>query len=155
MCLKTRPGTSSSPTALWLGVRRKASCMMARVIQPEIIGIEDVCVGRTCPSRGKGVPCGSVGSGIRAAVSICAILATTSSGAVMIRPVVSSRITERYVGRAEVSVSPSDVRRVDLSGARGFFTNKRSRGLPYRRRRRLRACRTRILVALCRPLTQV
>ena len=73
--------------------------MMAGVMHSEIIGVNDAGVGWTCPSQGKGAPGGSVGSGDRTAVSICVILATTSSGAVMRRPVVSSRITERFVGR--------------------------------------------------------
>ena len=102
-----RPGTPSGPAALWLGVWRKASCMMVGVMQPEII--EDAGVGWTCLSHGKGVPGGSVGSGDTAAVSICAILATTSAGAVMSWPVISSRIMERSVGRILVSFSPSVV----------------------------------------------
>ena len=56
MCLRISPGTSSGPAALWLGERRKAFCMMTGVMQPEIIGIEDAGVGRTCPSHGKGPP---------------------------------------------------------------------------------------------------
>ena len=73
-----KPGTPFGPVALWLGVRRKAFCMMNRVIQPEIIGVEDDDVGWTCPSEGKGAPVGSMGSRDRAAVSICVILATNS-----------------------------------------------------------------------------
>ncbi len=154
MRLKIRPGTPSGPAAFWLGVRRKVSCMMIGVIHPEIIGIEDAGVGRTCPSHGNGAPGGRVGSGEWAAVSNCVILATTLSGAVIRRPVVLSRITKRYVGRLELSVSPSDVRRMDLSAALGFLTSKRSIALPYRRRRRLRACRMRSLVALLRLVKQ-
>ncbi len=99
MCLRMRPGTPSGPADLWLGVRRNASCMMAGVMQPEIIGIEDAGLGWTCLSHGKGAPEGSVGSGDKAAVSICAILATTSAGAVMRWPLILSRIMERFVGR--------------------------------------------------------
>jgi hypothetical protein len=102
MCLSIRSGTPFSPAALWLGVRRSASCMMAIVIHSEIIGVEDAGVGWMCPSQGKGAPGGSVGSGDRAIVSICVILAITSSGVVMRRPVVSSRITDRLVGREGV-----------------------------------------------------
>ncbi len=126
MFLRIRPGTPSGPAALWLGVRRKASYMMVGVMQPEIIGIDDTSVGRTCPIHGKGTPGGSVGSGDRAAVSNCAILATTLSGAVMRWPVFSSRIMERYVGRILSCFSPSDVRTMDLSATLGLFTNKRS-----------------------------
>jgi len=85
-----RSGTLSGPAALWLGVRRKASCMMAGVIHPEIIGVEADGVGWVCPSQGKGAPGESVGSGDRTTVSIYIILAITSSGAVMRRPVVLS-----------------------------------------------------------------
>jgi len=67
-----------------------------------------------CPSRGKGAPGRSVGSGDRAAVSVCAILATTSSGAVIRRLVVPSLIMERYVGRILVSSVPSEVRSVNM-----------------------------------------
>ncbi len=147
-----RPGTPSAPDALWLGVRRIASCEMARVIQLEIIGIEDAGVRRTCPNHGKRAPGGSVGSGDRAAVSTCSILATISSGAVMRQSVVSSRVMERSMGRILVSFFPSAVRRMDLSAAVDFSTNKRSRALPCRRRRRMRACWMRNLVALHRPL---
>jgi len=38
----------------------------------------------------------------------------------------------------EMSAFPSDVRRIDLSAALGFLTNKHSNALPYRRRRSLR-----------------
>jgi hypothetical protein len=73
---------------------------MVGLIQQEIIGIEDVGIGRTYAIQVKGAPGGSVRSGDRAAVSILVILETTSSGVVMRRPVVSSRTTERYVGRS-------------------------------------------------------
>ena len=73
MCSRVRPGTPSGLAALWLRVRRKASRMMVGVMQPEIIGIEDACVGRTCPSHGKGGPGRSVESGVRGADSIRAI----------------------------------------------------------------------------------
>jgi hypothetical protein len=89
-----RPGTLSGPAALWLGVRRKASCMMAGVIHPEIIGVEADGVGWMYPSQGKGAPGRSVGSGDRAIVSIWVILAIAYSGAVMRRPVVSFRSTK-------------------------------------------------------------
>jgi hypothetical protein len=94
---KMRPKTTSDPAALWLEVRRKASCMMTGVIQLYIIGIEPDGVGG--PSQGKVVHEGSARCRDRAAVSICGILATTSSGAAMRRLVVSSRIMERSVGR--------------------------------------------------------
>ena len=96
MCLRIRPGTLSGPAALWLGVRRNGSCMMVGVMQPEIIGIEDAGVGWMCHNHGTGAPGGSVGSGDKAAVSMCAILATTSAGAVMRWPVISSRMMEIY-----------------------------------------------------------
>ncbi len=70
----------------------------------------------------EGSPGGIVGSEDRAAVSICAILATTSSGAAKRWPVISSRIMERFVGRVVASASPFDVRKIDLSAALDFFT---------------------------------
>ena len=113
--------------------------MMVGVIHPEIIAAEAAGVGWMCPSQGKGTPGGRVGSGDRATVSICVISAITSFGAMMRRPVVLSRITERLVGREEVSVTPSDVRRIYLSATLGYFMNKRSMALPYSMRRRFRA----------------
>ena len=124
-----RPCTLSGPTALCLGVRRKASYIIVGVIHPEIIGVDDVGVERTCPSHRKGAPGGSVGSGDRATDSICVVLATTSSGVVMRRPVVSSRMMERSAGRQGVSVTSSDVRRMDLSAMLGLFIKRRSRFL--------------------------
>jgi hypothetical protein len=73
----------------------------------------------------------------------------------MRRPVVSSRITERSVGREEVSVTLSDVRTIDLSATFGFFINKRIRALPYHMRRRLRAWRMSFRVTLLRLLKHV
>ncbi len=100
-------------------------------------------------------PRGSMGSGDRAAVSICVILATTSFEAVMRRPVVSSYITERSVGREGVSATPSDVRIIYLSATLSFFINRRSKALPYRMRRRLLAWRMSIRVTLLKPLKLV
>jgi hypothetical protein len=155
MCLRMRPVTPSCPAALWLGVRRKIYCMMAKVIQPEIIGIEDYGVGRTSPSHGNGVLEVSAGSRDNAVVSICVILAIASSGAVMRWPVVSCRIVERSVGRVEVSCNRSDVRWIDLSAALGFLINRRNKALPYRNQQILRACRMRSIVALRRHLKKV
>ena len=112
---------------MWLRVRRKASFITAGVIHPKIIDVEADGVGWPCPSQGKGAPGMSVGSGDRAAVSICVILAITSSGAVMRRPVNSSRITERLVYSERVSVTPSVVRIIGLSATLGFLINKRSK----------------------------
>ena len=72
MCFRTRLGTPSSPAALCFGVRRRASCNITGVICPEIIGTEEVGVGRTRPSQGNGDLEGIVGSGERATVSIYA-----------------------------------------------------------------------------------
>ena len=134
MCFSMRPGNPSGTAALLFGMRRIASCMKAGVIHLEIIGVEADGVRWTCPSHGKGAPGGSVGSGDMVIFSICVSLAITSSGAVMRRPVVSSRSTERSVGREGASSAPSDVRRMDLSATLGFFMNMRSRALPYRTR---------------------
>jgi hypothetical protein len=79
--------------------------MTGGVIHPGIIGVEDAGVGWMCPSQEKGAPEGGVGFMDKATVSICVILAITSSGAVMRRPVVSSGVTERSVGREGVSVA--------------------------------------------------
>jgi hypothetical protein len=150
-----RPGTPSGPAASWLGVRCRASCMVAGVIHLEIIGVEAACVGWMCPSQKKEAPGGSVGSRDRATVSICVILAITSCGAVMMRPVVSSRITERSTCGEGVSIIPSVVRILNLSAALGFLINRRSKALPYRMRRRLRTWRMSIQVTLLRPLKHV
>ena len=96
-----------------------------------------------------------MGSGDKAAISICVYLATTSFGAVMSLPVVSSGITERSIGREVVLVTPSAVRIRDLSATLGFLINMRSMALSYRMRRRLRACRISIRVTLRRPLNHV
>ena len=73
---------------------------------------------------------GREGSGDRASVSSCVILAITSSGEVMRRPVVSSHKTERSVGKKGVSVVFSAVRNIDFSATLGFFINMRRRALP-------------------------
>jgi hypothetical protein len=121
----------SGPAALWFGVRRKDSCMMAGVIHPVIIGVEVNGVGWTCPSQGNGAPGGSVGSGETATVSILVILAITLSGAVIRRPVVSSRITKSSLGSEGVSFTPFVVRIIYLSTTLGFFRKRRSKALPY------------------------
>ena len=61
MSLSIRHGIPSCPATLWLGVRRKTSCMMARVIHPEIIGVEAAGVGWVWPSQGIGPPGGAWG----------------------------------------------------------------------------------------------
>ena len=66
-----------------------------------------------------------MGSGDRAAVSICVLLSTTYSGAVMRRPVVSSRITERSVGREGVYITTFVLGIIYLSATLGFLTNRR------------------------------
>jgi hypothetical protein len=139
MCLSTRPGTLSRPAALWFGVRRRASWKMVGVIWPISIGTEEVGVDRMWSSQGNGAPEGSVGSGERAAVSSFSSCAIISVGVVSSHPDVSSRRTERSVGRVGLSNVPSEVRRMDLRAALGFFTNTRRSTLPYFRRRRRRA----------------
>jgi hypothetical protein len=124
-----KPGTPSGPAALWLGVRRKASCMMIGVVHPKIIGVDVANVGWMCPNQERGAR-GSVGRGDRATVSIYVILATTSSGSVMRRPVVSSRNREISVGRKGASVTPSLVRMKDLSATLSFF--KKGGARPFR-----------------------
>ncbi len=111
----------SGPAALLHGVRRKASCMIAGVIHPAIIGAEVVGDGQMCLIQGKGAPGRSEGSGERATVSIYASLEINSSGEVMRRSMISSRSSERSVGREEVSVAPFAVRRIDFSDTLGFL----------------------------------
>jgi hypothetical protein len=73
---------------------------------------------------------GRKGSGERVAVSSCASLEMTSSGEVSSRPVVSSRMTEKSVGREGVVVAPSAVRRIYLRATLGFLLNMRIRAFP-------------------------
>jgi hypothetical protein len=127
---------------------------MDGVIYPINIGTKEVGVGRTWPSHGNGAPGASVGSGDRAFVSSFSSRAITSVGVVSRRPDVSSRRTERSLGRVRLSGVPSEVRRMDLRAALGFFTNMRGSALPYFRRRRLRAWRIRMRVAFHSPLKQ-
>jgi len=112
---------------------------MAGVIWPISIGAKEVGVGRTLSSHGNGAPGGSVGSGDRAVVSSFFRCDVTSVGVTSIRLDVSSRRTERSVRRVGLSSVPSEVRRIDLRAALGFFTNMRRSVLPYFKRRRLRA----------------
>ena len=143
MCFKTRPGTSSGPAALWLKVRRRASCIIAKVICPEIIGTEKTGVDWTRPSQGNIAPEGKVGFGERATVFICVILVTTSDRVVMSRPAVSSLRIERSMGSLVEALAPVTEWRIHLSATFGFFINMRRRALPYLMRQRLWACRMR------------
>ncbi len=63
------PGNTSEPTALWFGVRWRASCIIADVISLEITGIEKVGAGRTWPGQGNATLDRSVGSRDSATVS--------------------------------------------------------------------------------------
>ena len=96
---------------------------MAGVIWPICIGTEEVGDGRTWPSQENGAPGGIVGSEERDVVSIFVSDVITSDGAVIIRPHVSSRRTERSVGSVGMSGVPSEVRRMHLKATIGFFTN--------------------------------
>jgi hypothetical protein len=127
---------------------------MAGVIWPINVGTEEVGDGRTWPSQGNGAPGGSVGSGDRAVDSNFSSCAITSAGVVSMRPNFSSQRTERSVGRVGLSGAPSEVRRIDLRAALGFFTNMRRIALPYFRRRSLRAWRIRRRAAFLSPLKQ-
>jgi hypothetical protein len=155
MCFRTSPGTPSGPAALWLGVRLSASCMMAGVIWPAIIGIDEVGVARTYPRQGNGAPGGRVGSGESAMVSSSSIFFFTETGSVMRSPVSSSLIMERSVGSVLVFVFPAVVRRRDLRAVFVFFTNSLRRCFPYLARRTLRACLMSARIAWRRPLKQV
>ena len=137
----TRHVTPFGPAALWFGARRRASCIIAGVFCLDIIGTDEIGVSRTRPSQENGAPGGSIGSGERATVSICASFLTTSAGVVMRRPDVSSLRMERSVGIVVEYLSPVSDRRIYLSATLGVFTNMRRRALSYLRQRRLRACR--------------
>ena len=89
------------------------------------MGTEEVGVGRTWASHGNGAPGGSVGSGERDVVSILSSCVITSDGVVRMRPVVSSRRTERSVGSVSLSGVPSKVQRMDLRATLGFYTYMR------------------------------
>ncbi len=49
ICLRIRPGTPSDPAAFWLGVRRRATCMIAWVLHPMIVDTDDDGIGWTSP----------------------------------------------------------------------------------------------------------
>jgi hypothetical protein len=93
---------------------------MAGVIWLINIGTEVVGIGRTWPSLGNGAPGGSVGSGDRAFDSNFSSCANTFAGVVSKSPDVSSRRTERSVGRMGLSGAPSEVRRMKLRAMLGF-----------------------------------
>ncbi len=155
ICLSIRPGTPFGPAALWDGVRRKASCMMAGVMHPTIIGAESVGTRWMRLIQVKGAPGGSEGSGDKATVSKCESLVITSSRAVMRRPAVSSRSIERSLGKEELSDAAVAARIMDFSATLIFVRSIRSRALPYRNRRMLRAWRMSSRVALLGPLNTV
>ncbi len=74
---------------------------------------------------------GSVGSGERAWASSLCILAMTSLGSGMRRPVVSSRMIERSVGRGWEMSASAAVRRIDCRATLVFLVNMRRRAAPY------------------------
>ncbi len=78
-------------------------------------------------SRERGPPGGERGPERVRPFFSCVSLEITSSGEVSSRPVVSSRMTERSVGRVGVLVAPFAVRRIYLRATLGFFINMRSR----------------------------
>ncbi len=57
---EARDAIQTRDIGVW--ARRRDSCIMAGVIQSEIMRIEDDGVGHTWPSQGNGAPGGSVGS---------------------------------------------------------------------------------------------
>ena len=61
MRFRMTPGNPSVPAALWLGVWRKASYMMAGVIHPKIIGVDIDRVGWDALAKEKGPPGGAWG----------------------------------------------------------------------------------------------
>jgi len=75
----------------------------------------------TWSSQGNGAPGGSVGSANRAVVSSFSSFAINSAGVVSSHSHVSSRRTDRLVGRVGLSGVPSEVRRMDIRAALGFF----------------------------------
>jgi hypothetical protein len=102
---------------------------------------------------GKVLP-GSVDPGDKNTVSISANLTITYVGVLMMRPVASCLMIERFLGREGESLSPSVKRIIYLRTSLGFFKDMRSRALPYFRRLRLQAWRMRCLVTLLRPSKQ-
>ncbi len=95
-----------------------------------------------------------MGSGERAADSICASFVTTAAGDVMSNPEVSSLRIKSSVGSLVEALAPVADQRMDLSAALGLFTNIKRRGLPSLRRRRWWACQIRRRVALQSLLKQ-
>jgi hypothetical protein len=93
-----------------------------------------------------------VGSGERAIVSSSSIFFTASGGFVMRSPEASSLIMERSMGSVLVFGFPATVWRMDLRAMFGFLANIRSRNLPYLKRRTLRVCLRRSLIAFRRLL---
>ena len=113
MCFKIMPGSPSGATALWFGVRRRASCRIVVEIYPDIMGVVCSWGEGTRSSHGNGAPDGSVGSGDNALISIFSTCAITSAGLTRSLPVLSFLIIERFVGRGWESGLPSAVRRMD------------------------------------------
>ena len=66
-----------------------------------------------------------MGSGERAIVSICVSYVNTSDRMVRRRTDLPSRVMDRSVGSAELSVVPTEVLRMELGATLGFFANMR------------------------------
>ena len=133
--MRISPGTPSGPAALWFGVRRRASCSIAGVMHPEIIGMVYRWLGVMWESHGNGAPDERVGSGERAVVSSFSTCLITSFGSVMRLPEMSSLMIERSVGSGGESSLSAAVRMMDCRATFGFLTNMRRRAFPYFSRR--------------------
>jgi len=131
MCFRFMPGTPYWPAALWSRVRLRASCMVAGVMQPEIIGNVCLWLGETRRCHGNLAPCGIVGLSDMAWVSSFCTCAITSAGSTKRLPVASSLRMKRIVGRGWELSSSAAVRRMDCKATFGFLINIRRRAFPY------------------------
>jgi len=97
MCFKIMSGTPSGPVALWFEARRRASCIIAGEIRPDIMGTVLSCDKGTRASHGNGA--NGVGSDDSAFIYSFSTCAMNSARSMRRRSVLSSLITARFVGR--------------------------------------------------------
>ena len=124
--------------------------MMAKGMQPVIIGTVCLWLGGTRRCHGNGAPCGGVGSGDMAWVSSFWTCAISFAGSARRRPEALSLRIERYVKRGWVFSSSAAVCRMDCKATFVFCYNIRRRAFPYLSRCWLCACLSiRRVVRMC------